>query len=248
MSGKPASRRVRAQRWYRLIVRLYPARHRRQFGAEMVQAFGDHYRDAVGTGRVNRWRFWRSVLADAGTSLVTEHVAALRAPRRSAARRRTTLHRSRTRGSARPTKGIGDGEGSGVTRRTGVRRRLRYRRSAWRHPRVVARTRRHRLVYHGRIRGLMALAVLAGAILTVGAVSGHVRLAAVLAGVVVVAWLAYRMRVTGVVPAGPGRNGPAPPGGASVREPRRPLPVSPAGVAARPRHDEQPPGPAAALI
>jgi hypothetical protein len=59
--------------------------------------------------------------------------------------------------------------------------------------------------------------------------------------VVVAAWLAAVLRITHPLPAGPGGDGPAPPGGAGVREPRRPLPVAPAGVAERRRYDEDEP-------
>jgi hypothetical protein len=135
-----------------------------------------------------------------------------------------------------------------VTRRIRVRRRLAFRRSRCRRVRVVARTRRHRLVYRGRMSALVLMPVLFAAALIVGAVAGRLGLAAVVAGLVVAAWLGYGMRFTRLVPAGPRGDGPAPPGGASVREPRRPLPLSPAGAAARPRYeDDEPPGQAVAL-
>ena len=47
MNCRGGRRRRRAQRVYRVLVRLYPAAHRRAFGEQMVQMFGDHYRDAV---------------------------------------------------------------------------------------------------------------------------------------------------------------------------------------------------------
>src|SRR5512138_3541245 len=91
-------RRRRAQRMYRLLVRLYPAAHRRAFGEQMVQTFGDHYRDAVEARGGSRLRFWLAVLADAGTSLLTEHAAELKTRgRRKAAkppRRRKAAARS----------------------------------------------------------------------------------------------------------------------------------------------------------
>ena len=114
--------------------------------------------------------------------------------------------------------------------------------------RVMWRTRRHRLVYRGRrLPALVLLAVLV-ATLAAGLGTGRIGIAAAASGVVAVTWLAYRIRLTRLVPAGPRGDGPAPPGGAAVREPRRPLPMSPAGSAARPRHDEEPPGQAVALI
>jgi hypothetical protein len=134
-----------------------------------------------------------------------------------------------------------------MTRQTQVRRRLRYRRSRCRPVRVVARTRRHTLVYRGRIWGLVLMLVLVAAAFTVGTVLGHLALSTVTAGLAVGAWLWYGMRITRFVPAGPRGDGPAPPGGASVREPRRPLPLSPAGAAARPRDEDESPGQAVAL-
>jgi hypothetical protein len=49
---------------------------------------------------------------------------------------------------------------------------------------------------------------------------------------VAAAWLIYAMRLQRT-PAGGGGDGPGPAPGAGVREPRRPLPKSPAGVAER---------------
>jgi hypothetical protein len=86
------------------------------------------------------------------------------------------------------------------------------------------------------------------AALAAGTLAGYLTVGAVVAGLVVVAWLGYGMRVTRLVPAGPRGDGPAPPGGASMREPRRPLPVAPSGTAARPRHEDEPPGQAVALV
>jgi hypothetical protein len=94
---------------------------------------------------------------------------------------------------------------------------------------------------------LLALAVI-GVALGVGTVAGHPGIGALGAGVVAVAWLAYGIRLIRLVPAGPRGDGPAPPGGAGVREPRRPLPMSPAGSTARPRPDPDEPGQAVALI
>lgn len=134
-----------------------------------------------------------------------------------------------------------------MTRQTQVGGRLRYRRSRCRPLRVVARTRRHRLVYRGRISTLVLMLVLVAAALAVGTVAGHLGVGTVAAGLVLAVWIGYGLRVTRLVPAGPRGDGPAPPGGASMREPRRPLPLSPAGAAARPRYEDDPPGQAVAL-
>ena len=221
-------RRRRAQRTYRMLVRLYPAAHRRAFGEQMVQTFGDHYGDVVEGRGGGRLRFWLAVLADAGTSLLTEHAAEAEARRRD--------RRLRRRGRRTAAGGMGGAR----------RRRVRVaRRRAGRPVRVV---RRHRLVYRGRRGAVIVLVALVGAALGTGAATGRLGIGALLAGLFVAAWLAYSVRLTRPVPAGPRGDGPAPPGGASVREPRRPLPMSPSGSTARPRPDQDEPGQAIALI
>jgi hypothetical protein len=234
-------RRRRAQRMYRLLVRLYPAAHRRAFGEQMVQTFGDHYGDAVEGRGDSRLRFWLAVLADVATSLLTEHAAEARARHRQAP---TTVRRPRRAG----TRTDGGSMCGARKRRVRVARRLRYRRRGDRTVRVVIRTRHHRLVYRGRIAALIALAALTGVALGTGTATGHLGIGALLAGLSVTAWLAHSLRLTRPVPAGPHGDGPAPPGSASVREPRRPLPISPTGSTARPRPDQDEPGQAIALI
>jgi hypothetical protein len=241
---------------YRLLVWLYPAAHRRAFGEQMVQTFGDHYRDAVEAGGGSRLRFWVAVLADAGTSLLTEHAAEIGALWRRGRRQAATLQRRRGRPTRRegrrrvetrrrrapgPRAVLG-----GMTRRRRVR--LRHRRWAGRPARVVARSRHHHLVYRGRIAVLAVTVALIAAALGAGTATGHLGMSVLVTGLLVAAWLGYGMRLDRRVPAGPHGDGPSPPGGAGVREPRRPLPLSPAGVAARPMPDQDPPGQAAALI
>jgi len=265
MNRHGGGRRLRAQRMYRLLVRLYPAVHRRAFGEQMVQTFGDHYRDAIEARGGSRLRFWVAVLADAGTSLLAEHAAEFRARGR---RQATTSHRRRGRltrrdGLARrglrrwvaPRRlgatgldGITGGQGGGGTRRRRTRQRLRYRPPAGRPVRVVVRTRHHQLVYRGRIAVLAVMLPLVGVGLGTGMATGRFGMSVLVTGLLVTAWLGYRMRLARRVPAGPHGDGPAPPGGAGVREPRRPLPMSPAGAAARPMLDQDPPGQATALI
>jgi len=251
--------RIRAQRMYRLLVRLYPAAHRRAFGQQMVQAFGDHYRDAVQCRGGSRLTFWLAVLADTATSLLAEHASEVRARGRVAV---NTLRRRRNggtgdssyrraeprRGGATAMRGIAVGQGIGTSRRVRVRRRLRYGRHASRKARVVIRARHHRLVYRGRLSALAVTVVLAAVALGVGSATAHLGITALVTGPLVAFWLGYRVRLTGPVPAGPGGDGLAPPGGAGVREPRRPLPMSPAGAAARSQLDDDPPGQAVAVI
>jgi hypothetical protein len=109
--------------------------------------------------------------------------------------------------------------------------------------RVLIRARRRALVY--RRRGpipTIVLLLLAAAALVVGGTTGHLLVGGIGAAVVVAAGLAAVLRITRPVPAGPRGDGPAPPGGAGVREPRRPLPVAPSGVAERRRYEgDEPP-------
>jgi hypothetical protein len=101
-----------------------------------------------------------------------------------------------------------------MIRRTHVQaRRVRYRRSGCRPVRVVARTRRHRLVYRGRAWALVVMLVLIVAALAIGTLAGHIGVGAVVAGLVLAAWLGYGMRVTRPVPAGPHGDGPRRPAG-----------------------------------
>jgi hypothetical protein len=107
--------------------------------------------------------------------------------------------------------------------------------------RVVARIGHHRLVYRRGIVSLILLIALLAAAFAVAVPTGHFGAGALAAGLVVLAWLGYTMRLSRAITAGPGGDGPVPPGGAAVREPRRPRPVAPAGAAARPLDDEEPP-------
>jgi hypothetical protein len=199
-----------------------------------------------------------AVIADAGTSLLTEHAAELRAlwrrGRRQAAttqRRRVRLTRREGHRRAATRRRWAPGPPAipgGMTRRRRPRFRLRYRPSAGRPVRVVVRSRHHQLVYRGRIAVLAVTVALVAAAFGAGTATGHLGMSVLVSGLLVAAWLGYSLRLDRRVPAGPHGDGPAPPGGAGVREPRHPLPLSPAGSAARPMPDQDPPGQAAALI
>ena len=105
------------------------------------------------------------------------------------------------------------------------------RRARWCGARTMVRLGRHRLLYAGR----WPVTALAGLVSVAALVSGLVLglLLVALAPVAVVAlWAAYALRWRRLEPAG--GNGPDSPPGAGVREPRRPLPKSPAGAAERP--------------
>ena len=70
-------RRARAEWVYTQFLRLYPRAHRQAFGEPMLQAFRDHYCDAIETEREQTTRFWLSVIGDEGKSLLREYLAAL---------------------------------------------------------------------------------------------------------------------------------------------------------------------------
>jgi hypothetical protein len=94
-----------------------------------------------------------------------------------------------------------------------------------------------------RITRWVPLAVVAAlaAVATVTAITGLVLVGSVAAATVVVAGIVVALRVVRLLPAGPFRgDDPTPPGGAAVREPRRPMPLAPAGAAAMPLPEEDP--------
>jgi hypothetical protein len=72
------------------------------------------------------------------------------------------------------------------------------------------------------------------ALATVAALTGYLLAGGLTIGAAILIWLSLSISVVRLTPAGPGGDGPAPPGGAGVREPRRPLPYAPAGAAAMP--------------
>jgi hypothetical protein len=87
------------------------------------------------------------------------------------------------------------------------------------------------LVYRGRWQ----FAAVGGLLVVVGIVAAVIVGRGYVAPVpvaVAAAWLIYAVRLQRT-PAGGGGDGPGPAPGAGVREPRRPLPKSPAGVAER---------------
>lgn len=69
--------RTRAARRYAVLLRLYPRAHRQRFGAQMLQTFQDHYRDAVESGEQTEARFWLAVAGDESRSILAERIAAL---------------------------------------------------------------------------------------------------------------------------------------------------------------------------
>jgi hypothetical protein len=107
--------------------------------------------------------------------------------------------------------------------------------------RVLARRGGRELTYQGRPWMLPLLLVLVAAALTWTALIHHLQVGLPSAGLLVIAWIGYTLRLVRVVPAGPGGDGPYPPGGAGVREPRRPRPHAPAGAAAMPVDGDEPP-------
>ena len=78
----------------------------------------------------------------------------------------------------------------------------------------------------------IAIALCVG-VAVVAAVAGPPTIASASA-VVIAAWIMYAVRLQRLVPAGIRGDGPDSPPGVGVREPRRPLPKSPAGAAERP--------------
>jgi hypothetical protein len=109
--------------------------------------------------------------------------------------------------------------------------------------RTTRRNRQRRVRVRRRERTLLSrapartLGLLVGtvAVLTIAAATtGYVLAGAISIAVAILAWLTLALRLTRLEPAGPRGDGPTSPGGAGVREPRRPLPLAPAGAAAMP--------------
>jgi hypothetical protein len=93
--------------------------------------------------------------------------------------------------------------------------------------------RRARLRHWWRV--LVVMAVLATALIVTGALTGLLVPAIVTSAAFVLAWTAFLLRPRRRVPQGGSGGGGRPgPQGGGVREPRRPLPMSPAGAAALP--------------
>jgi hypothetical protein len=101
-----------------------------------------------------------------------------------------------------------------------------------------ARRRERTLLYRAPARALILLVGMVAALATAAATTGYFLAGAAMIGVAVVAWLILALRVTRLEPAGLGGDGPTPPGGAGVREPRRPVPLAPTGAAAMPLPEE----------
>jgi hypothetical protein len=104
--------------------------------------------------------------------------------------------------------------------------------------------RRHRVLRYRAPRWVLpVVAGLVAVVATVAAITGLALIGSVVVGTLLVAWLAMALRLVRPQPAGPvgGGDGPTPPGGAGVREPRRPLPMAPAGAAALPLPDDEDP-------
>src|SRR5690242_9298736 len=64
------------ERLYRALLHLYPARFRRAFGQELIEAFRDQRRDAQTHGQPAS-AFWASVLGDLITQALAERVESL---------------------------------------------------------------------------------------------------------------------------------------------------------------------------
>jgi len=110
----------------------------------------------------------------------------------------------------------------------------------FRRTRLLARRGNRALLYYAPTWSVVLLVGLVSVLATAAVIAGYALAGAVVIGVVVFAWLGFALRVTRLEPFGRRGDGSTPPGGAGVREPRRPLPNAPAGAAAMPIPDEEP--------
>ncbi|MES4825757.1 hypothetical protein [Streptomyces anthocyanicus] len=101
------------------------------------------------------------------------------------------------------------------------------------------------LTYGGCLRWSVAAAVAAAGLLAGGGLADVLLPATAAAVLIALVWAGFTLRVIRLASACPDPGGPGP-GGAGVREPRRPGPCPPGGAIALPL-PEDPPGGAAAL-
>lgn len=78
MPGDEKLRKITAsERLFRLVLMVYPAVYRREYGALMQQAFRDLYRDTHWQeGWLGVFRLWKRVLIDVGVTALDEHLEA----------------------------------------------------------------------------------------------------------------------------------------------------------------------------
>jgi hypothetical protein len=103
----------------------------------------------------------------------------------------------------------------------------------------VWRSRRRALHWTWRPVVLLLSGLACAAVIVVGVLVSLPWVGLAVAVLPLLVWLTAALRLRRRLPSG-GGPGRIPPGGASMREPRRPLPRSPAGAAARPFPDEEP--------
>jgi hypothetical protein len=106
--------------------------------------------------------------------------------------------------------------------------------------RPIARRGNRALSYRGPVWSLAALFGAFLAVLIVALATQYLLLGGIAIMAAFIAWAVLALRVERLEPAGPSGEDPDP-GGAGVREPRRPLPLAPAGAAALPLPEEEPP-------
>src|SRR5262245_4717352 len=69
----------RTERWFRVLLRLFPSEFRRDFGEQMAEDFRDQDEDARRRGRTaTRWRLWRTTTIDVLRRAPHEHLEVLR--------------------------------------------------------------------------------------------------------------------------------------------------------------------------
>jgi len=69
----------RPERWFRLLLRLFPSEFRGDFGDQMAEDFRDQHEDARRKGRLApRWHLWRTTTVDVVRRAPREHLDVLR--------------------------------------------------------------------------------------------------------------------------------------------------------------------------
>ena len=66
---------ITAQRVYHLLLKFYPPRYRKEFGAQMMQTFMDHYSDLKNTEGRAGMSFWFLTIADEVRNIARQRLA-----------------------------------------------------------------------------------------------------------------------------------------------------------------------------
>ncbi len=117
--------------------------------------------------------------------------------------------------------------------------------SAWQGPVSIAKLGRTVATYRGCLRRSLSVSAAMAGLLLGGALAGVLLPTGAAAAVLALLWVVTTVRVVRLVPSCGSLDGGPGPGGAGVREPRRPKPCPPSGAVSLPMPKDPPDGAAA---